>query len=177
MTIRRAPNPYDFLPVVPTFQLVSDDVADGMKMNSSHVFDGVGMDGGNLSPHLHWTGFPAETKSFLVTCYDPDAPTGSGFWHWIMVDLPATLTELERGVGSNSNLPGGAFHVQNDNGTSSYVGPSPPKGHGDHRYMFAVHALSCETLGVDRSSSAAYVGFNAGFKTLARAILLPVWGH
>jgi Raf kinase inhibitor-like YbhB/YbcL family protein len=175
----RAPLPYDFLPPVPSFELHSEHVTDGEMMSGQHVYDGFGMTGANVSPSLSWSGFPAETKSFAVTCFDPDAPTGSGFWHWIVVDIPASVTELEVGVAGNagSGLPKGAFHVRNDYGTKDFGGAAPPAGDPPHRYVFAVHALDVESLGVDDEVTPAIVGFNLRFHTIARALLIPVYGH
>ncbi|GAB7041194.1 MULTISPECIES: YbhB/YbcL family Raf kinase inhibitor-like protein [Catenuloplanes] len=165
-----APDPYDLLPPVPSFALTSTDIADGTALDDTFAHDSVG--GRNVSPQLSWSGFPAGTRSFVVTCFDPDAPTGSGFWHWVAVNLPVTVTELAQGAGSTEGgLPDGAFHVRNDYGTLSYGGSAPPAGDREHRYVFAVHAVDVEALDVTWDVSPAVVGFNLAFHTLARATL------
>ena len=174
----RPPLPYDFMPAVPSFELRSDDVADGQLMSENHVFDGWGMTGGNISPSLSWSVSPAETKSFAVTCFDPDAPTGSGFWHWVVLGIPASVTELQTNAAGTdgSGLPRGAFHVRNDYMVKDFGGAAPPKGDPPHRYVFAVHALDVESLGVNDEISPAVAGFNLRFHTIARALLIPVFG-
>ncbi len=175
----RPPLPYEFLPEVSALSVTSDDIADGKELPSSHHADSMGMSGDNLSPHLSWSGAPAETQSFAVTCFDPDAPTGSGFWHWVLFDIPASVGELPRGAGSGSmeGLPKGAKHVRNDTGQLGYIGAAPPPGHGEHRYVFAVHALKVPELGVDEGGTPAFVGFSMAFNTLARGLIVPVFGR
>lgn len=169
-----APDPYDLLPPVPSFTLASDDVADGQPLGRAFIHGSAG--GDNLSPQLRWSGYPPGTGGFVVTGYDPDAPTGSGFWHWVLVNLPAATTELPRGAGAaDAALPGGAFHVRNDFGEPSYGGAAPPPGDRPHRYVFAVHALDTDRLEVDESATPAYVGFQLTFHTVARATLRPTY--
>jgi hypothetical protein len=166
-----APDPLDVLPPAPTFTLTSKDLTGGGPLPLDQVYTAAG--GANISPHLAWSGFPAQTRSFVVTCYDPDAPTGSGFWHWVLVDVPASVTELPPGVGTAAmpGLPAGAYHVRNDWGTKDYGGAMPPEGDRPHRYVFIVHAVDVPTLEINDSVAPAVVGFNLAFHTLARGVL------
>ena len=165
-----APDPYSLLPAVGSFEVTSNDVQDGQPLAETFIYQG-----GNQSPQLAWSGFPTETKSFVVTCFDPDAPTPSGFWHWVVVGLDASITELSRGAGAEggAELPKGAFHVRGDFGTAGYAGAAPPAGDRPHRYYFVVHALDVETLDVDDTVTPAVVSFNLAFHTLARAQIVP----
>ena len=177
----RPPLPYDFMPAVPSFTVESNDVAAGQQMSNAQVFDGFGMTGENISPHLRWHGFPAETQGFAVTCFDPDAPTGSGFWHLVLLDVPASVTELATGVAAGDlSVPAGSFLVRNDYGVKAFGGAAPPQGDPPHRYVFAVHALDLDNLasqGVDSDVSPAVAGFNLRFHTIARGMIIPVYGH
>lgn len=167
-----APNPYDLLPTVPAFTVTSSDVTDGQPLKD----DQVAALGNNISPQLSWYGVPEGTKSFVVTCFDPDAPTPSGFWHWALVDVPADVTSLASGAAAR-DLPGGAFHVRNDGGRAGFAGAAPPQGDQVHRYYFVVHAVSEESLGVDEDASPAVVSFKLAFTTLGRAIVHGTYQH
>lgn len=176
MTFDRAvaPDPYSLLALVPSFPVRSPDITDGVRLESTFVHSSVG--GQNLSPALAWSGFPEETKGFLVTCFDPDAPTESGFWHWVAVGIPLTTAGLPQGAGSSDDgLPAGAFHVRNDMGQSRYDGSAPPAGDRTHRYFFAVHALDTDDLGLNAGATPAVVSFTAGFHVIARGLIVPTY--
>jgi hypothetical protein len=170
-----SPSPYDLLPKVASFSLVSDDLTDGADLPHAHVSDWIG--GENLSPHLRWSGFPDQTAGFAVTCYDPDAPTGSGFWHWAVAGIPVGVTELPKGAGgpSGAGLPAEAVQLRNDGGMTGYMGAAPPQGDRPHRYIFAVHALDTDKLDVGPGASPAVLGFNMTFHVLARATLTALY--
>ncbi len=170
----RPPSPYDFLPPVPQFTVDSNDLTDGEWLPDAQVHAQ-----GNTSPHLRWSGFPQETRGFAVTCYDPDAPTGSGFWHWVLLDIPANVTELPTGAGTGSmaGLPSGTTHALNDFVENNFGGAAPPAGDPPHRYMFAVHALDVDKLGLDPHTTPGKAGFNITAHTIARALLTANYGE
>lgn len=170
-----AHNPYDSLPDVPSFEVHSDDCADGQRLPDPHASAAMGVPRGeDRSPHLRWSGFPKETKSFVVTVYDPDAPTASGFWHWAVFNLPASVTELPSGASADG-LPDGAIQLRNDAGKQGYLGAAPPPGHGPHRYFIVVHAVDVDSLDIPADSTPAYLGFNLFEHTLARAVIAPTY--
>lgn len=174
-----SPDPYLLLPAVAEFSATSADLDPGAPLPLTFAHDSVG--GGNLSPALAWTGAPEGTRSFVVTCFDPDAPTPSGFWHWCAVNLPAASTALEQGAGaSDETLPAGAFHVRNDFSQTQYDGAAPPPGDMPHRYYFVVHATDIAdvpALGIDGGTTPAVVSFNLAFHTLGRAVLHGTFQH
>ena len=162
------------------FTLSSDSFRDGDYLPSVHILSkdfGFGCDGDNKSPHLKWSGAPSETKSFAVHCLDPDAPTGSGFWHWVVVNIPANVTELALDAGNptSGKLPAGALQTRTDLGNTGYIGPCPPAGDHPHRYIFTVFAVSQDQLSVTADTSAAVIGFNLHFNTLAKASLMGLF--
>jgi Raf kinase inhibitor-like YbhB/YbcL family protein len=176
-TPERPPIPYEFLPEVPAFRVTSTDVRDGEMLQNAQVSGILGAGGEDVSPELSWSGFPTETKGFAVTCFDPDAPTGSGFWHWAVANIPASVTELSTGAGDpdSGKLPEGTITLKGDAGVARYVGAAPPPGHGPHRYLFAVHALDVEQLPIDASVAPAIMGFHMFGHTLARAVIAPTY--
>lgn len=173
----RPPNPYDFLPPLPTFELSSTDIGNGQALGIPHVSGLMGAGGSDRSPHLTWSGFPDDTRGFAVTCYDPDAPTASGFWHWAVANLPRSCTELPAGAGDEggAGLPEGALTLRNDAGMARYVGAAPPGGHGPHRYYFAVHAVDVDHLDLTADATPAFLGFNLFSHAIARALLVATF--
>ena len=164
-------NPYDQLPKLPAFDLESTDVRRGERLSNDQVGDSAG--GKDVSPQLSWSGAPEGTKSYVVTVYDPDAPTASGFWHWAVFNIPAEVTSLAAGAGTpgSSTLPEGAVTLRNDGGVAGYVGATPPAGHGDHEYYFVVHAVDVEILDIPEDASPAMLGFNLFFHAIGRAVI------
>jgi len=162
-----------------TFTLTSPDVHRGQTIPSANVFNGMGCTGQNISPMLSWSGAPAGTKSFAVTIYDPDAPTGSGWWHWVVYNIPATVTSLPAGAGDPGKnlLPAGAVQGNTDFGAAGYGGPCPPPGDKPHHYHITVFALNIEKIEVPATATAAYVGFNLHAHLLAKAELTALYGR
>jgi len=155
-----------------TFTLKSNSL--GGQFTNEFMANAFGCSGGNNSPQLSWANAPADTKSFAVTMYDPDAPTGSGFWHWVIVDIPATVNELKQNAGDAKNgiAPAGSLQSNNDAGFSGYLGPCPPEHDAAHRYVITVYALKTNKLGNAGSSSGALTGFMLNQNTLAKASLI-----
>lgn len=158
-----------------TFTLKSNDLSG--QATKTQEFGGFGCSGKNESPQLYWENAPEGTKSFAITMYDPDAPTGSGFWHWVVFDIPATSSELKTGAG-NIDLklaPAGVVQGRTDYGAPGYGGPCPPVGHGIHEYIFTVYALKTDKLGLDANASAAVVGFYLNQNVIAKASIVSYY--
>ena len=158
------------------FTLSSPDLQEGHFMAKDHEFDGFGCDGNNVSPALEWQNPPQNTKSYAITVFDPDAPTSSGFWHWLVTDIPADATGFAQGVG-NGRLPPGCRTFNNDYGSKEFGGACPPEGHGMHRYQFTVWALPEETLAVPDDASAAVVSFMLNANALGKATLTATYAR
>jgi Raf kinase inhibitor-like YbhB/YbcL family protein len=161
------------------FAVTSPSVSEGATIGEKHLFAGFGCTGGNKSPALAWSDAPADTKSFAVTVYDPDAPTGSGWWHWVVFNIPAGTTGLKEGAGDAKGalLPAGSVQSVTDFGQPGVGGPCPPAGDKPHRYIFTVHALKLEKLPLEPNASGAMVGFFLGQNTIAKASLTGLYGR
>jgi Raf kinase inhibitor-like YbhB/YbcL family protein len=148
--------------------LSSNDIVHGKFMDKKQEFNSFGCSGEDLSPHLKWSNAPKGTKSFAVTAYDPDAPTGSGWWHWQIINISANVTELSINAGSvKENLsPSGSTQIQNDYGSRGFGGACPPEGHGVHHYRFTVHAISVEKLELPIDASGALAGYMINAHTI-----------
>ncbi len=160
------------------FTLVSPDIKPGGKIADAQVFNSFGCQGGNVSPALSWSNAPKDTQSFALLVHDPDAPTGSGWWHWIVYNIPATASSLAADAGNTKNmlLPGGAVQGRTDFGTTGYGGPCPPPGK-PHRYYFRLYALKVAKLDVPKDATAAFIGFNVRAQSLGSAELLGLYGR
>jgi Raf kinase inhibitor-like YbhB/YbcL family protein len=170
-------DPYAPLPTVATFDLRSDDIADGVTLPAPQRSGIFGAGGQDVSPHLEWAGFPPQTRSFAVTVYDPDAPTPSGFWHWAVHGIPVDTHALVTGAGdeSGARLPAGAVQLSNDAGLRRYLGAAPPPGHGLHHYYVVVHAIDTDSLDLPANATPALLSFTILQHTLARATIVPVY--
>ncbi|ACU38251.1 YbhB/YbcL family Raf kinase inhibitor-like protein [Actinosynnema pretiosum subsp. pretiosum] len=164
-------DPFARLPEAASFTVTSDSATDGAPFAPAQLSSSLG--GADRSPQLSWSGAPEGTRGYAVTVYDPDAPTGSGFWHWAVADLPASTTSLPEGAGDDtgSGLPGSAFQLPNDARLPRYIGAAPPAGHGPHRYVVVVHALDVESIGVPADATPALLGFTMAGHVLGRAVL------
>src|SRR4051794_23643754 len=169
-----ANDPFARLPEAAAFVVTSKTVIDGAALPPAQFSGIFGVPGGkDLSPQLSWSGAPEGTKSYAVTVYDPDAPTQSGFWHWAIAGIPASVTELPEGAGDDtgSGLPEGVLQIRTDAGSTRFIGAAPPAGHGVHRYFFVVHALDVEKIGVPEDASPAFLNFSFLGHILGRAVL------
>jgi len=160
------------------FKLTSPDIVDGQTIKPDQVFDSFGCTGKNISPALAWSDAPAGTKSFALMVHDPDAPTGSGWWHWVVYNIPANVSSLPAGAGAVTGgaLPAGAIQGRTDYGTKGYGGPCPPPG-APHHYHFRLFALKVPTLELPEDASPALIGFNVNANALGKAEIVGLYGR
>ncbi|MCL4779668.1 MAG: YbhB/YbcL family Raf kinase inhibitor-like protein [Gammaproteobacteria bacterium] len=165
--------------VLPAFRLTSPDLTAGAPIRAAQVFNGFGCTGSNISPALSWSNPPAGTKSFALMVHDPDAPTGSGWWHWVVYNIPADVAALPARAGDPAAglMPAGAVQAVTDFGAAGYGGPCPPAGDKPHRYFFRLHALKVEKLDLPATATAAFVGFNVNANSLGAAELMAVYAR
>lgn len=161
------------------FTLSSTEIKPNATIGNAQVFKGFGCDGGNVSPSLAWQNAPAGTKSFALTVYDPDAPTGSGWWHWVMFNIPADVTALSAGAGDpgGGKAPRGAVQARTDFGKPGYGGPCPPQGDRPHRYIFTIYALKVDHIDADQDASGALAGYMINANVLGKATLTAKYGR
>ena len=159
--------------------LTSPDIKPGAKIADEQVFNSFGCTGKNVSPALSWSGAPKDTKSFALNVYDPDAPTGSGFWHWVVFNIPPDVTSLNKGAGDPKSdaAPKGAVQSRTDFGVPGYGGPCPPKGDKPHHYHFTIYAVDVDKLDADENATAAVIGFNLHFHTIAKTEFIGLYGR
>jgi len=163
----------------PEFVLSCPTIKPGATLPDAQVFNGMGCTGKNLSPALKWSGAPSGTRSFAITVYDPDAPTGSGWWHWVVYNIPATVNELPEGAGTpdGKGLPAGCVQGRTDFGIPGFGGAAPPPGDKPHRYIFTVYALKTDKIDIPPDGTAAQVGFMINATKLGAASFTAMYGR
>lgn len=161
------------------FNLKSTDINNGDTLPNAQVFNDFGCTGENQSPQLSWENAPEGTKSFAVSVYDPDAPTGSGFWHWMVINIPATTQSLPSNAGllDSDSLPKGTFTLRNDYGYRGFGGACPPVGDKAHRYQFTVYALDTEQIDLPKDATTAFAGFMLHSHTIGKAQFTAFYGR
>jgi len=161
------------------FTIKSSDIAPASVISDKHVFNGFGCSGKNISPQISWSNAPLGTKSFALTAYDPDAPTGSGWWHWVVVNIPATYKKLPADFGAQDafTIKDGAMQIRNDFGAYKFGGPCPPQGDKPHRYIFTIYALKTDKLDLNDAATAALAGFMINRNAIAKASFEARYGR
>jgi Raf kinase inhibitor-like YbhB/YbcL family protein len=176
MSFPNPTDPYASLPSLPPLRVTSADLTDGATLATPQMSGIMGAGGEDVSPELSWSGAPGGTRSFAVTCYDPDAPTAAGFWHLAVANIPADAASLPRNAGAEGggDLPASALTLRNDASARRYIGAAPPGGHCPHRYMFAVHAVDVDSLEITAEATPTFLGFQLYFHALARGVLTGI---